>query len=188
MSAALNFGSISALRRLSLFPSLVVLFLVVAVGIISDVVGTAEAAAREDPFCAMASQRISGAREALRIVHAADSVASFCNDVIGDICGTLSGAVVATIVFQVASEGVRSSLGSLNAVLVALTAAITVGGKAWGKGLAIHNYVAVLMAVGRLIRFAERTLRLGPAINLFAGRKRSGRKGKARDDTDSKRR
>jgi len=188
LSAAFNFGSISALGSLSLLPSLSVLLLVVAVGIIFDVVGTAAAAAREDPFCAMASQRIPGAREALRIVHGADAVASFCNDVIGDICGTLSGAVVATIVFQIASSGVRSSMGSLNAVLVALAAAITVGGKAWGKGIAIHNYVAVLMTVGRLVRFFEQTLRLGPVINLFSRRKRSGRKGKARNDTDSRRR
>lgn len=188
LSAVLNFGSISALGSLSLLPSLVVLLLVVAVGIVFDIVGTAAAAAREDPFCAMASQRIPGAKEALRIVHAADAVASFCNDVIGDICGTLSGAVVATIVFQIASAGLRSSPGSLNAVLVALTAAITVGGKAWGKALGIHNYVTVLTAVGRMIRFVEHTLRLGPVINLFSRRKRSGRKGKAKNDADSKRR
>jgi CBS domain containing-hemolysin-like protein len=188
LSAVLNFGSISALGSLSLLPSLLVLLLVVAIGIIFDIVGTAAAAARQDPFCAMASQRIRGSKEALRIVQAADAVASFCNDVVGDICGTLSGAVVATIVFQIASAGMRSAVGSLNAVLVALTAAITVGGKAWGKGIAIHNHVAVLMAVGRLVYFTEHTLRLGPAIDLLLGRKRSGRKGKARSDTDSERR
>ena len=188
LSLFLNFGSISALGSLSLFPSFLVLFVVVVIGVVFDIVGTAATAARDDAFCAMASQRIAGSKEALQIVHSADSVASFCNDVVGDICGTLGGAVVATIVFQLAVASQRVPVSAFNAVLLALTAAATVGGKAWGKAIAIHNYVAVLTMVGRLLHFTEHTLRLGAAMRLVSGRKRSGRKGKPRDDRDKVRR
>lgn len=167
LSALLNFGSMSALGPLSLSPSVLVLLLIVLVGILFDLVGTAATAARADAFAAMASQRIAGSREALRIVHAADSVASFCNDVVGDICGTLSGAVVATIVFQIVAGGSQVSHDAVSTVLLALTAAVTVSGKAWCKGIAIHNYVGVLMVVGRLMHFVESTFglgRLGAAI------------------------
>jgi CBS domain containing-hemolysin-like protein len=182
LSALLNFGSISALGPLSLFPSVLVLLLIVLIGVLFDLVGTAATAARADAFAAMASQRIAGSREALRIVHAADSVASFCNDVVGDICGTLSGAVVATIVFQIATGVSQVSHDVVSTVVLALTAAVTVSLKALGKGIAIHNYVGVLMVVGRLMYFVETTLGLSALARMFSTRKKAGRKGKSRND------
>lgn len=182
LSALLNFGSISALSQLGLFQSVLVLLAIVLIGIVFDLVGTAAAAAQPDPFTAMASERVRGAKEALRVVHAADAVANFCNDVVGDICGTLSGAVVATIVFQIASNTRQATLDAVNTVLLATTAAVTVGGKAYCKSMAIHNYVRVLMVVGRVIYFIETTLRLGPLVNSFKRRKKDRRTGKSKNE------
>lgn len=181
LSALLNFSSICALSQLGLFQSVLVLLAIVLTGIVFDLIGTAAAAAKDEPFAAMASKRVRGAREALRVVHAADAVASFCNDVVGDICGTLSGAVVATIVFQIASNLRQVTLDAANTVLLAFTAAMTVGGKAWGKGIAIHNYVPVLMFVGKLMYFVETTLRLTEVMRTLKKRKTRRKTGKSRN-------
>lgn len=187
LSALLNFGSISALGQLGLFQSVLVLLMVVVVGIAFDLVGTAATAAQDDSFAAMASERVRGAKEALRIVHSADAVASFCNDVVGDICGTLSGAVVATIVFQIAAGTRKIALDATNTVLLAFTAAVTVGGKAYCKSIAIHNYVSVLMVVGRVVHFVETTLGLGALVRVFDRRKKARQTGKSRNVRRAKR-
>ena len=62
---------------------------------IFDIIGVAVTAAREEPFHAMAVDRVSGAQQAIRLVRHADKVATFTNDMIGDVAGTLSGAVAA---------------------------------------------------------------------------------------------
>jgi hypothetical protein len=78
------------------------LFFIILVGIVFDIVGIAATAAQEAPFHARASRRLLGAKKSIWIVRNADKVASFCNDVVGDICGTVSGAVGASIVFSLA--------------------------------------------------------------------------------------
>ena len=59
---------------------------------------------------------------------------------------------------------------------------VTVGGKAYCKSMAIHNYVRVLMVVGRVVYFIETTLRLGPLVNSFKRRKKDRRTGKSKNE------
>src|SRR5690554_7703827 len=141
--------------------SAVVLVIVVLVGIISDIIGTAVTAAQEEPFHAMATDRVSGAKKALFMVRRADKVASFCNDVIGDICGTVSGAIGSALVIDLVLHYEAYRFEDLiSIVMVGLVAAMTVGGKAWGKAFAIQEANFIILQVGRALEKGKRLLGL----------------------------
>ncbi|NLY89341.1 MAG: hypothetical protein GX085_06940 [Firmicutes bacterium] len=138
-----------------------VLLIVVLLGIIFDIVGTAVTAAQEAPFHAMASDRVSGARTAIALVRNADKVASFCNDVVGDICGTVSGAIGSALVIDlVIHYRVFRFEDLLSIIMVSLVAAVTVGGKAWGKAFAIQRANFIILQVGKAFEKGRRLLGL----------------------------
>lgn len=112
--------------------SLGILALVILIGVIFDVVGTAVTAAEEKPFHAMGAVKVRGSREAIYLIRNADKVANFCNDVVGDIAGTISGALAASIILQVVSQKLPIK-DLLSAASIALIAACTVGGEVPGQ-------------------------------------------------------
>jgi len=126
------------------------------VGIAFDIVGVAAAAADEKPFHAMAAADRPGARQAIWIVRNADAVVSFCNDVVGDVAGTLSGAAGAAIVVRVLAlrPGLDETLMSV--LMVGLVAALTVGGKAAGKGFALNQSTNIVYAAARVLHILEK--------------------------------
>src|SRR5690554_7588811 len=130
-----------------------ILLIVVLLGIVFDIVGTAVTAAQEAPFHAMASDRVTGARTAMAMVRNADRVASFCNDVVGDICGTVSGAIGSALVIDlVIHYQVFRYEDLISIIMVGLVAAVTVGGKAWGKAFAIQRANFIILQVGKIGR------------------------------------
>lgn len=135
----------------SLFLSFLFLILIILIGILADIIGTSVAAANETPFHAKAAKRVSGAREGVLLIRNADRVANICNDVIGDIAGTVSGALGIALVLQIMS--LRGNLNQLllNMLLTACIAAFTVGGKAYGKKIALSRPNDVIFLAGRII-------------------------------------
>ena len=96
-----------------------------------------------------------GAREALNLIRKADKVSSFCNDVVGDICGIISGSTAAIIVVRLQEVlSFRSVVVSL--AITALVSGLTIGGKAVGKTFAIDKSTAVLQLVGRILHLFSR--------------------------------
>ncbi|HEY8343655.1 MAG TPA: hypothetical protein VIL66_00480 [Bacillota bacterium] len=166
--------TISALFRLTrattaLGVSLFVLLIVILVGIIFDLIGTAVTAAQEKPFHAMASDRVPGARKAIELVRNADRVASFCNDLIGDICGTVSGSISAALLIDLVTRyNLYRMEEIISLITVGLVAALTVGGKAFGKSLAIHRANTIVWTVARLLE------RSGNLFGRGNNKKRSG--------------
>ncbi len=156
VSLAFNLGSNSVLSFVPLTLSLVLLLFIILMGVISDIVGVSATAGEEAPFHAMASNRVPGAKQAIWLVRHADSVSTFCNDLIGDVAGTLSGAVGVAIVLNLRtlSAGLGETL--VNTFMVALIAALTVGGKSLGKSFAISRSTTILIIVGRLLHSLER--------------------------------
>lgn len=154
--------TISALFRLTRATmafgvSLSVLLVVVFVGIVFDLIGTAATAAQEKPFHAMASDRIPGARKAIELVRNADRVANFCNDLIGDICGTVSGSISAALIIDVVTKYNLFGIEDLISMLtVGLVAALTVGGKAFGKSFAIRQANTIIWTVARILDRGEK--------------------------------
>lgn len=95
ISALMSFVSSNLLEGAGLILSFVILICIVLTGILFDIIGVAVTAADEVPFHAMASRKVPEAEDALRLIRNAGRVSSFCNDVIGDICGVISGSAAA---------------------------------------------------------------------------------------------
>jgi Mg2+/Co2+ transporter CorB len=153
------------------FISITVLFLliVIFIGIFFDIIGVAVTAADEVPLHAKASCMVFGAKQAVLLVRHAHRVASFCNDVVGDISGTLSGALGITILFKILDKPSDLVLITGTTVTTALIASLVIAGKAYGKSFAITNGTAIIFRVGRVIAKAERLL----PVKFFTDSKQS---------------
>lgn len=136
---------------LAVWVSLIILFLVISAGILFDIIGTAVTAAREAPFHAMGTDRVRGSKEAIYLIRRAGQVANFCNDVVGDVAGTVSGAITASTILQFAKGDLLKHQDLLSAGAIALLAACTVGGKAFGKSFAIQHANEIIFSVGKVL-------------------------------------
>lgn len=159
MALFIAFPSQVAVSGLSLVVSLPVLIVIIFLGVMFDIIGVSAARADSAPINAMATRRIAGSQQALYLTRHAEAVSAICSDVVGDIAGTVAGgAALGIAVRLLAVEGPGSD--AAGAVSLALVAALTVGGKAAGKGLALHHATSVLMAVGKTIYGIERVIRI----------------------------
>ena len=130
-----------------------ILMVIVLLGIIFDVVGVAVTSADEKPFHSMAARKVPGSIEAIRLLRSAERVSSICNDVVGDICGVVSGAASATIAAQILRGFSFSWPQMVSLLMSALVAALTVGGKAVGKTVAIGSCTEIVSGVGKILYF-----------------------------------
>ena len=137
-----------------LFVALLSLIILVTLGIVTDMIGTAVTAAVEQPFIAMASKRIAGAKQALRLIRMAERVSSLLNDVVGDIVGIVSGSAGSVIaLYLVSALGMPGTLASV--LITAFTSAFMIGGKACGKSFAIENSSKIVLYVGKAMAVFE---------------------------------
>lgn len=143
-----------AVANLGSFLASVVFLLIIAIGVIFDMIGVAAAAADVAPFNARAARKDFGAKKGLHLVRNADRVATFCSDIVGDICGTVSGALGAMLVVRLAFV-VDVGEAILNVLVVALAAALTVGGKGFCKGIGITKANRIIGGVGNFLTLAE---------------------------------
>ncbi|MBD5162109.1 MAG: hypothetical protein HDT14_08875 [Oscillibacter sp.] len=158
LSAVLSLASDRALNGAGLIAAFAVLLAFVLLGIFFDVIGVAVTAADEKPFHSMAARKTPGAREAISLIRRADKVSSFCNDVVGDICGIIAGSTVAVIVVR-AQTAFGSSAMVTSLLTTALASGLTIGGKALGKSFAIARSTQVLQLVGRFLHLFSRKKR-----------------------------
>jgi CBS domain containing-hemolysin-like protein len=146
-----NYASNTVVGFLPFVPAFGVLIVIIMIGILFDIIGVATTAASEVPYHAMAADKVTGAKQAMWIVRNAASIATLCNDMIGDIAGTLSGAVGTSIAFAIARESGLLNRAVWVTLLVSAVAAVTVGGKAFGKQLAIQKANDIVHWVGKVI-------------------------------------
>lgn len=168
LALLVSLGSEALVRAMSdVIAAFALLIAIIFLGIFFDVIGTAATAADLPPFNARAAKKIFGSRQAVRLIHNADVVANFCNDVIGDIAGTLSGAVGAGIVISLAKEYAFWDLALAGAVMTSFIAALTVGGKAMGKNMAVKKCDQIIFRVAKILAWFEQL----SGLELFNNRK-----------------
>lgn len=156
LSAALSFASESVLTGAGIAAALLVLAVFIGLGIVFDIIGVAVTAADERPFHSMAAHREPGASEAIGLLRNASRVSSFCNDVVGDICGIVSGTTATVIVVQLQRMlSVHKVLLSVG--VTALISGLTIGGKAIGKTVAINKSTRVVFLAGRFLHIFHRS-------------------------------
>lgn len=149
LSMLFSYISANGVSNLSLIPAILILILVIAIGIIFDIVGVAVTVANEHEFHAKATKKVKGSKNSIKLIRNAPKVANICADVIGDICGVLSGAISALIAMKITEQFNLSF--DLQFILSAVVAALTVGGKALGKGIANNNSTKIVHNVGIII-------------------------------------
>lgn len=151
ISGTVSFFSDLLLRNVNILVAFVILIFIIFIGIAFDIIGVAVTAGQEMPFHAMASKKIKGAKIAINMIRNADKVSSFCNDVIGDVCGIVSGSVGAIICAKIVFQGPRIKNVLSTAIIGALIASLTVAGKAVGKNYAINNSNEIIFKVSKII-------------------------------------
>ena len=85
LSLTFSFVSNVISSNANLFVMILITFLVIGIGIVFDMIGTASLTSSEATFHAKSSKKIKGAKESLKLLKNSVKVASICNDVIGDI-------------------------------------------------------------------------------------------------------
>lgn len=153
LSLLFSFISNTAIAKLDLIPSIVILIAVILLGIIFDMVAVAVTVGNEEDFHAQASKKIKGSKTAIKLIRNSSKVSNFFADVIGDICGVLSGAISAVIVLKMTEYYGASD--NLQFIMSALVASLTVGGKAFTKEIAKKNSTKIIGLVSKFINFEK---------------------------------
>lgn len=151
ISGMISLLSEELLEHSGMIAAFVILLSIVLLGIFFDIIGVAVTSANERPFHSMASRKVPGAQEAIRLLRNAERVSSICNDVVGDICGVISGAASATIAAQIIRGFSFSWPRIVTLLMSAMIAGLTVGGKAVGKTYAIQSCTEIVHKVGKMI-------------------------------------
>lgn len=172
LSVVMSFVTGMFVESAGLLVALLTLIVLVMLGIITDIIGVAVTSADEQPFIAMASKRITGAKQALKLIRMAERVSSLLNDVVGDIVGIVSGSAGAVIAVYLTKYGLSSTLASI--LTTAFTSAFMIGGKAYGKSIAIEKSAQIVLTVGKLMALFEQKKRKGNPKGA-AGRKKDAR-------------
>ena len=129
---------------------ILVSILFIFIGILFDIIGTAVLTANESSFHAKCSKKIKGSKQGVYLIKNSSTIASICNDVIGDICGIVSGSLGAMISIYL------SSITNINVIYVSLfisslISSLTVGGKAIGKRYATKNSDQIIFIVAKIL-------------------------------------
>ena len=150
ISFALSFVSQTTIPKLSTWIGVVITLVFIGLGIIFDIVGVAVNSADEKVFHSMNARQVKGAKVAVTFKKNADKVSSFCNDVIGDICGIISGAAGLSIATNIANS-LNVDLLFINLTIAAIIAALTIGGKAMGKSFAMNKSDIILYEFAKVV-------------------------------------
>ena len=128
----------------------IILILTISLGILFDIIGTASISSNESTFHALNSKKKNGAKEALFLIKNNNKISSICNDIIGDICGIISGSLGTMLSISISSMTSMNNI-VVSIILASLISALTVGGKAIFKIIAINNADSIIFAVGKII-------------------------------------
>lgn len=150
ISMIFSYLSETILKKSNIVIELLVLLTVILIGIIFDMIGVAVTTCAEYPFHAMASRKIKGAKTAIKLIKNKDKVSSFCNDVIGDICGIVSGTAGVIIATSIAKDSIICSL-----LVTATISSLTIGGKALGKKVAVNKSENITRIVSKILSITE---------------------------------
>lgn len=150
ISLFFSFVSETILPNVNVIIGIFLVIVFILIGVLFDMIGVAVTSADEKPFHSMNSRKVKGADVAVKFKKNADKVSSFCNDVIGDICGIVSGSAGAIIALALANT-LHIDKFIVTLIITALIAALTIGGKALGKSYAINKSNLILYEFAKVV-------------------------------------
>jgi CBS domain containing-hemolysin-like protein len=155
ISLVFSFISETVIPNVNIFISIILVLVFIGLGILFDIIGVSITVADPKTFHSMAAKNVRGAKLAVKLIKNAEKVSSFCNDVIGDICGIISGSTSASIAIILSSK-FNWNLLVVSLIITALVASMTIGGKAIGKSIAINKSNAIIFRFSSILSFVYR--------------------------------
>lgn len=136
--------------KVNLTTSIIILIVFILIGIIFDMIGVAITTCDIKPFHSMNSKKLKYASTGIKLINNQAKVSSFCNDVIGDICGIISGSA-GVIIATTISKNINTDLLLTNLLITSTIAALTIGGKSLGKNIALKNNTSIIKSFSKII-------------------------------------
>ena len=149
LSVIFSFVSNAITSNANIVVMIIITILVIGIGIVFDMIGTASLTSNEATFHAKSSRKIKGAKESLSLIKNSVKVSSVCNDVIGDICGIISGGMGAMVAISL-SKVFNGNIAISSIIVSAIISSLTVGGKAIFKRVAIKKCDDIVFIVGKI--------------------------------------
>ncbi|MEE3343574.1 MAG: hypothetical protein VZS44_05745 [Bacilli bacterium] len=143
ISLLMSLASETLLPNIPIIFGIILLLFFIFLGIFFDMIGVAVTASNLSVFNSMAARKVKGSKLAVQLKKNTDKVASFLNDVIGDICGVISGACCISIASAL-SETLNTNFLIISLLSTAIVSALTIGGKAIAKNYAINQSEIIL--------------------------------------------
>jgi CBS domain containing-hemolysin-like protein len=112
----------------SIIGSSIILLVFIFIGIIFDIIGVSVTSANEKVFHSMNAKKVKGANVAVIFKKNANRVSSFCNDIVGDICGIVSGSATVILARSI-SDFFHLNILVVSLALTGLVASLTIGEK-----------------------------------------------------------
>lgn len=130
--------------------AIITILLFIGIGILFDIIGIAITVADISTFNSMSTKRVKGARVAVKLISNSEKASSFCNDVIGDICGIISGSA-GVVLASIISKNFNIDIVFSTLTITGIIAALTIGGKAIGKHYAINKSTSILYNFSKVL-------------------------------------
>lgn len=155
ISVSFSFASEIAIPNVSLFWGIIITLIFVLIGVLFDMIGVAVTASDEAVFHSMAANKVRGAKIAVKLKKNADKMSSFCQDVIGDVCGVVSGSTGAVISLKI-MESMNNNNIFITLIVMGIISALTIGGKAIEKAFAINKSNEILYRFSVILSYFVR--------------------------------
>lgn len=150
ISVGFSFASELIMPNATAIIAVITILLFIGIGILFDIIGIAITVADISTFNSMATKRVRGANIAVKLIGKSEKAASFCNDVIGDICGIISGSAGVALA-AIISNKYNIDILIVTLIITGIIAALTIGGKAIGKHFAINKSTIILYNFSKVL-------------------------------------
>ena len=150
ISIIMTLFSTVTLENVSLLIAILITFLFILLGIVFDIIGVAVTSGDEVVFHSMSARKVKGGKIGVKLLKNTEKVSSICCDVVGDVCGIVSGTsgvVIVSLIIKLTD--INELLVSL--IVTGLISALTIGGKALGKGFAINKSKEIVTIVSKIL-------------------------------------
>ena len=155
ISIIMTLFSTITLENVSLFVAILITFLFILLGIVFDIIGVAVTSGDEVAFHSMSSRKVKGGKIGVKLMKNTSKVSSVCCDVIGDVCGIVSGTSGVVIVSLIIKLTDFNEL-LISLLVTGLISALTIGGKALGKGFAVNKSKEIVTGVSKMLSFFQK--------------------------------
>lgn len=150
ISILMTLFSTLTLKNVSLTIAIIITFIFILLGIVFDIIGVAVTSGDPIAFHSMSARKVKGGKIGVSLLKNTSKVSSVCCDVIGDVCGIVSGTSGVVIVSLIIQQSNANEL-LVSLLVTGIISALTIGGKALGKGFAINKSKEIVTIVSKIL-------------------------------------